>query len=500
MTGARERGALAAAGVGAGVLMAASLPPWGWWPLAPVGAAVLGFCLQDRRWSRRLLAGGAAGLGLSGPGLWWMIEFSAPGYVATTLLEAGLLGLAVVAVPSGRGRRVAFPAALVVASAIGGHWPFGGLPLAGIALGQAGGLLASAARLGGHLLLVAMVGALGSALAAGVEAFVSTPERRRPALRAVLGPLAALAGVVAVAVAGGLAPIGSSKGTLRVAAVQGGGQRGLRAIYVDPQVALQAHLAASAGVARPVDLVVFPENVVNVDGPLGGSTQEKAMADVARTLGATTVAGVVTDAGPDRFRNAAVAWAPDGRVVATYEKVHRVPFGEYVPLRGVISHLADLSAVPRDAIAGRGPGVLVTPAGPLGVMISYEVFFADRARAAVRAGAQVLLVPTNASSYTTSQVPAQELAAARLRAIETGRDIVQAAPTGFSAVVDANGKVGGRSRLGPPDVVSATITLRGGQTLAVRLGDGPLVMAAVVALVGAYLWTRKRRLVRSPTS
>jgi len=163
----------------------------------------------------------------------------------------------------------------------------------------------------------------------------------------------------------------------------------------------------------------------------------------------------------------------------------------------VISHLADLSAVPRDAIAGRGPGVLVTPAGPLGVMISYEVFFADRARAAVRAGAQVLLVPTNASSYTTSQVPAQELAAARLRAIETGRDVVQAAPTGFSAVVDAHGKVRRRSRLGPPDVVSATITLRDGQTLAVRVGDGPPVMVAVAALVGASLWTKKRRLVRS---
>jgi len=188
-----------------------------------------------------------------------------------------------------------------------------------------------------------------------------------------------------------------------------------------------------------------------------------------------------------------VAWAPDGRVVATYEKVHRVPFGEYVPLRGVISHLADLSAVPRDAIAGRGPGVLVTPAGPLGVMISYEVFFADRARAAVRAGAQVLLVPTNASSYTTSQVPAQELAAARLRAIETGRDVVQAAPTGFSAVVDAHGRVRRRSRLGPPDVVSATITLRGGQTFAVRLGDSPVVLTAAASLVLAWIVSRRGR-------
>ncbi len=501
MRAAKERGALAAAGLGAGVLMAASLPPWGWWPLAPVGAAGLALGVAGRTWSRRLVAGTAAGLGLFGPGLWWMIQFSGPGYVITTLLEAAIVGLAMVAVPAGRGRGVAFSAALVLASAVGGHWPFGGLPLAGIALGQAGGALAPAARVGGHLLIVGMVGALGAALAALVSALVPFwrgAERPRPGVRAVLGPVAAIAGVVAVAVAGTVSPVGSARGTLRVAAVQGGGQRGLRAIYVDPQVALDAHLAAAAGVARPVDVVVFPENVVTVDGPLGGSTQDKAMADVARTVDATVVAGVVTDAGPDRFRNAAVAWAPDGQVIDGYEKVHRVPFGEYVPLREIVSHLADLSAVPRDAIAGHGPGVLATPAGRLGVMISYEVFFADRARAAVRAGAEVLLVPTNASSYTTSQVPAQELAAARLRAIETGRDVVQAAPTGFTAVVDAHGHVRQRSRLGSAAVISASVTRRSGQTLAVRLGDGPLVLAAVVLLVAAYHTTRKRRLVLTP--
>ncbi|MGI8776704.1 MAG: apolipoprotein N-acyltransferase [Acidimicrobiales bacterium] len=477
---------LAAAGLGAGALLAASLPPWGWWPLAPVGAAGLALSLANRSWSRRLLAGAAAGLGLYAPGLWWMTEFSAPGYVASTLLEAGLVGLAMIAVPPGRGRHVAFPAALVAASAVGGHWPFGGLPLAGIALGQAGGPLAPAARLGGDLLLVALVGGLGSALAALLGAIAHFNPR------AVLGPLAGLAAVVALALGGAVSPAGSPVpgGVLRVAAVQGGGQRGLRAIYVDPQVPLDAHLAASAGVVRPVDLVVFPENVVNVDGPLAGSAQEQAVADVARTLGATTVAGVVTAAGADHFRNAAVAWAPDGAVVATYEKVHRVPFGEYVPLRGLVSRLADLSAVPRDAIAGQGPGVLATPAGRLGVMISYEVFFADRARAAVSAGAEVLLVPTNASSYTTSQVPAQELAAARLRAIETGRDLVQAAPTGFSAVVDAQGRVRHRSRLGSSAVVQATVTRRHGRTPATRLGDGPLVVAGLAAL--ALVWVRSR--------
>ena len=125
-----------------------------------------------------------------------------------------------------------------------------------------------------------------------------------------------------------------------------------------------------------------------------------------------------------------------------------MPFGEYIPARSFFARLADVSAVPRDAIAGRGPGVVDTPAGRLGVLISYEVFFQDRGRAAVRAGGRLLLVPTNASSFDDAQVPAHELAVARLRALETGRWVVQAAPTGYSAVVDHRGRVLARSRPG----------------------------------------------------
>ncbi|MGI9033562.1 MAG: apolipoprotein N-acyltransferase [Acidimicrobiales bacterium] len=502
MSPGRQRGWTVAAGLGAGIAMAASLPPWGWWPLAPVGAAVLAASLRDRPWWGRLLAGAAAGLGLYGPGLWWMTEFSGPGYVLTTLLEAGIVGLAMVAVPRQRGRLVAFPAAVLLADALHGHWPFGGLPLAGLALGQAGGPLTPAARLGGHLLLVGMVGTAGAALAALAEWWLAGPglSNRRAGLsnrragrsyaRAVAG-LGALAGVVACAVAGAVTPLGTPRGSLRVAAVQGGGQRGLRAVFGDPQVPFDAALAASARIRPPLDLVLWPEDVVNLDGPLAGSPQEEAVAGVARATGATVVAGVVEDAPGGRFRNAAVAWAPDGRVVDRYDKAHRVPFGEYVPLRGLFSHLADLSAVPRDAIAGRGPGTLRTPAGTLGVVISYEVFFADRARAAARAGGEVLLVPTNASSYTTSQVPTQELAAARLRAVETGRDVVQAAPTGLSTVIGPTGRVRRRSSLGTAAVVQASVTKRRGQTPAVRLGDAPMVAVALAVLALARQRRRK---------
>ena len=145
-----------------------------------------------------------------------------------------------------------------------------------------------------------------------------------------------------------------------------------------------------------------------------------------------------------------MAFSPAGKLVARFEKVHRVPFGEYIPYRGFFKHLADLSSVPLDAIPGHGNGVLHTPAGPLGTLVSYEVFYAERGPVATRAGAQLLVDPTNTSSYLTSQVPTQEIAAARIQAIAEGRDVVQAAPTGFSAVIDHRGRVLARIDLGVP--------------------------------------------------
>jgi len=163
--------------------------------------------------------------------------------------------------------------------------------------------------------------------------------------------------------------------------------------------------------------------------------------------------------------------------------VHRVPFGEYVPARSLLGAVADLSAIPRDAVAGTGAGTVDSPIGRLGVLISYEVFFADRARDAVRAGGRLLLVPTNASSYRDAQVPAQEVAAARLRALETGRWVVQVAPTGYSAVVDQRGRIRAQGGLGGPAVLQTDVDLRGGDTLAVALGPAPWLVLALVALV-----------------
>jgi apolipoprotein N-acyltransferase len=258
------------------------------------------------------------------------------------------------------------------------------------------------------------------------------------------------------------------------------------AAVFEAQLAATAEIPAADGGRRPT-LVVWPEDVVSVDGPLSRSPAQSTLAATARRLHATLAVGVTETVSATSFRNEIVAFAPNGALVARFEKVHRVPFGEYVPDRAFFSHLANLSAVPLDAIPGHGDGVLHTPAAPLGTMVSYEVFFADRGRIATRSGAELLIVPTNTSSYSSSQVPTQEIAASRLQAIAEGRDLIQAAPTGFSAIVDHRGHVVDRTSLGARQVLVGDVRLRTGRTVYERWGDLPVLLGAGLLLVGGWV-------------
>lgn len=494
---ARRPAQVALPSLAAGVAIALSLPPWGWWPLAFAGAALLYWRLAGLRVGPRLLAGWVAGLGCYVPGLVWAREFNWYGAVALMVVEALSMGLAAMLVPPGRGRLAAYPAAFTLLEAVRMSWPFGGLPIGGVFLGQAGGPLLAAARIGGPLLLTAVVWLGGAGLAELAVAGVAARGNATGPRWAAAGIALALA--VAVGLAGAVGPDGGpAVGHLRVAAVQGGGRRGVSALQVDPSTVVDAQRDATSLIGRDdhgraPQLVVWPEDVIALSGPLAGSHQAVEVSSLARWLGATVVAGVTEPASATTFKNMVVAWAPDGRIVATLEKVHRVPFGEYVPYRGFFAHFANLSAVPLTAVPGHGSGLLPTPAAPLGVLVSYEVFYAERGRSSVRAGAELLVVPTNASSYSASQVPTEELAAARVQAVEEGRDLVQAAPTGVSAVVDNRGAVLERSVLGRRQVLLATVALRRGRTLYERFGDLPVLVLAALALAAGWLAAARRR-------
>jgi apolipoprotein N-acyltransferase len=407
---------------------------------------------------------------------------------------------------------------MTLAEAARMSWPFGGLPMGGVFLGQAGGPVLGLARLGGPLLLTAAVFTGGVAVAGLVQPamFLASRSRasrsRSAASRAypsraagavpnrsaglrtlMLVGSVALVGVVLLTVVADHAPDGGpGRGTITTAAVQGGGVRGFRKSQVNPAVVLAAQEAATARMQRldhgsTPQLVLWPEDVVSLTSPLDGSPAEASLSKLAVELHTTLVVGVTETISSTTFRNEVVAFGPSGTIVSRFEKVHRVPFGEYVPDRGFFRHLADLSSVPLDAIPGTGTGLMTTPAGPLGALVSFEDFYADRGRSSVRAGAQLLIVPTNTSSYSTSQVPTQEIAASEVQAVEQGRDLLQAAPTGFSAAVDHRGRLLSRSALGKQQVIFATLDRRTGETLFVRYGDDPILVLAGAALLGGWV-------------
>ena len=408
------RGSVAVPSLVAGALLALSLPPWGWWPLGPLGAGLIYWRLGALSARSRAWSGWLTGIGCFGIGLAWARAFNWYGALVLVCVEALFMSGAAVATPPQRGRALGFVGAWTLAEALRMTWPFGGLPLGGVFLGQADGPLVQLARLGGPLLVTAGVWASGAALATLIARLRSAGRHdavTRPAPK-VAGALLMTAGVVALAVAGALSPDGGAPvRTIRVALVQGGGPRGVSKEQVDARAVYDAQLAATSSLDRSRDLVLWPEDVVALDRPLAGSDQAGQLSRLARELHTTLAVGTTEPVSTRTFDNTIVAWGPRGRIVGVYHKVHRVPFGEYVPYRSLVSHLANLSGVPTDAVPGHGTGLMRTPAGPLGLLVSFEVFYAGRSHASVRAGAELLAVPTNTTSYSTSQVPGQELAA-----------------------------------------------------------------------------------------
>jgi apolipoprotein N-acyltransferase len=266
----------------------------------------------------------------------------------------------------------------------------------------------------------------------------------------------------------------------------------------------ERHLQASKLVTQPVDLVLWPENVVAVEGHLSDNKENGELSRLAQRLDSTLVIGATEGITDKHFLNAAIVYNPDGTVGARYDKVRIVPFGEYVPFRGLIEKLAGAnSGLPeRDAQAGTGPAILPTPVGTMGVVISWEVFFPTRARDAIGNGGEVLLNPTNGSSYWLTIVQSQQIASSRLRAIETGRWTLQAAPTGFSAIVTPDGEVTQRTGVSEQAVLEQTIQKREGQTIATIVGPWPTLAWAVLSIAAAWFLQRRSsrsRLVTHPT-
>lgn len=471
--------------IGAGALVAASLPPWGFWPLAFVGAGIFAHVTSsfDRPGSR-FLGGLLFALAWFAPGMGWMWHLTAPGYLIAVPLFASLHGVATIVSARARYPFVAAPLAHALAEAVRFSMPFGGVPLATLAISQADSPNVHVAAIGGPILLswfVFQVGFLGARLAA----------QRNPR-RALASTVVVVFLVAVIPLAGG----GSDTGeVLRIAAVQGGGPQGTLAIETRARDVVDRHLEATRTIDASVDpdIVVWPENVVDVDEFSMSIEREEIAAEAAR-LNAPFLVGITEDVDASAFTNAQVVVNVDGTLGDRYDKVRRVPFGEFVPLRGPLESLgAPVDRIPRDARAGEGPGLLRVGDATLAVAISWEVFFAGRANEGVELGAAMLVNPTNGSSYTGTILQTQQIASSRLRAVETGRWVVQVSPTGFSAFVSPTGDVFDRTGVSEQRVIVRDLPLRGGRTIYSYAGDQPILIVATSVLLALLVLGRRRR-------
>src|SRR5438874_2504780 len=197
---------------------------------------------------------------------------------------------------------------------------------------------------------------------------------------------------------------------------------------------------------------------------------------------------------PPRFRNTAFLITEAG-IVNRYDKIQLVPFGEFVPLSGVLGFVRGWAEFIAELEAGSRAVVFKTPPAPLGVVICYEGIFPDLFRRFVRDGALLMVNMTNDAWFGRTSGPEQHLAMYPFRAVEHRVSVVRAANTGVSAFIAPSGMIVRRLHLFERGVMTDAVALRTRQTLFTRLGDwlGLLSLTVTTAVLAAS-W-RRRELV-----
>ncbi|MFD4997984.1 apolipoprotein N-acyltransferase [Streptomyces buecherae] len=326
-------------------------------------------------------------------------------------------------------------------------------------------------------------------------------------LRGALPAVEAIALAGAVTLAGFLVPVPTdADDTVNIAVVQGNVQQPGMDFLGRPMKILNNHVEATLRLAEDVkagrepqpDLVIWPENASDLD-PYK-YREAYARIDLAvKSIGVPVLVGALVDHPTKEgyVENQGIVWDPRTGPGASYTKQHPVPFGEYVPFRDQLSKvISRLDRVPRDFYPGDHSGVMQVGPAKLGDVICFEVAYDEIVRDTVNAGARALVIQTNNATYGRSGQPEQQLVMSRLRAIEHGRAVVTAAPSGISAVVAPDGTIEQRTKEFTQDVLSARIPLRDDITVADRIGAVPewvLAMVGVLSCAAAIMVSRRGR-------
>jgi apolipoprotein N-acyltransferase len=309
------------------------------------------------------------------------------------------------------------------------------------------------------------------------------------------------ASVVAIATAWlFVVPTSAESGELTVAAVQGNANAGLFA-NAERGTFLKNHLEATALLAShplkdEIDFIVWPENASDLN-PQENMLALIQLQEIVSTYEVPIILGAITESEGAVF-NSSLYFDVEGTQIDQYDKKRPVPFAEYVPDRQFWNQLAPdlIGLVTRDYAFGTRDGIFELDGNQLGVLICFEIAIDDIGRELVAGGAQIILSQTNNADFGRSDETFQQAALARLRAIETGRTVVNISTVGVSRIFLPDGEIISELPIFEPGVMVEKVPLRSSITPAMAISPyfDPIVnLAALGILVLAIGLQIKRR-------
>ena len=367
-----------------------------------------------------------------------------------------------------------FPFGWVTCDLMRNFWMVNGFPWGGLGYSQIDRLWAQTADLGGIYLVTFVVVAVNGAV---TYAWVH---------RSVWAPVSAAVVLLGVAGAYGLwrATEPAPPSNLTVGVVQ-------PAVELNPPTDAylrQMHLVEIPAMTRQAAsqgarLIVLPEVPSEFDY-YRDSVFEETYNRLAAQHRVALMLNNTTRKGGGEYYNSMVFLGPDGTARGRYDKIHLVPFGEYVPASGLLSFVSPL--VREVSSFSRGGDIVVVDLGGVrvGGFICYEAVFPELVRQFPASGAEVLVNITNDAWYGPTAAAAQHFQMARMRAVETRRFLVRAANSGISAVIEPTGTVKGRLNIFEKGTLVVGVRPLQGLTFYVRHGDLFAQFCVVVFVIG----------------
>ncbi len=278
---------------------------------------------------------------------------------------------------------------------------------------------------------------------------------------------------------------------LKVSLVQGNIDQGIKwdPAFLEATLTIYERLTRQAA-GEGVDLVVWPESAAPFFFQEGGEPSSRVTALAGQVKSPIVFGSPAYEDGGGRrkFYNSAYLVSPTGAVLGRSDKMHLVPFGEYVPFAKLLPFVHKLVV----GVGDFSPGHEITPLDPgkgkIGVLVCFEGIFPELSRRYVRSGARVLVNITNDAWYGRSSAPYQHLSMAVFRAVENRVPLLRAANTGITAIIDENGRITGKTGLFEEAFLNGVVRQGTGGTLYTRFGDAfaflCLGMAVLVAAAG----------------